>query len=78
MERTLLQKFFKIIRIYQKKNKKKPFKLGFLFIWNLINQVIEGGRRIWTDDQAFAEPCLTTWLYRLNVYYYTLKIILSQ
>ena len=35
--------------------------------------VCEGGRRIWTDDQAFAEPCLTTWLYRHNIFYFILK-----
>ena len=52
--------------------------MGLLFDEILNNQVTEGGRRIWTDDQAFAEPCLTTWLYRLNVYYYTLKMILRQ
>ena len=75
---NLPQKIFKVILIYPKKKIKKPDFMGLLSDEILNNQVTEGGRRIWTDDQAFAEPCLTTWLYRLNVYYYTLKMILRQ
>ena len=29
---------------------------------------IGGGYRIWTGDQGFADPCLTTWLSRLIVF----------
>ena len=29
---------------------------------------IGGGYRIWTGDQGFADPCLTTWLSRLNLF----------
>ena len=32
--------------VFIRRKRKKPFKLGFLFKRNLINQVIEGGRRI--------------------------------
>ena len=52
----------KFARNNSKSNEKSPL-VGF---WKYI---YEGGRRIWTDDQAFAEPCLTTWLYRRDSYY---------
>ena len=31
-----------------------------------MRKLFKGDNQIWTDDQGVADPCLTTWLCRLN------------